>query len=508
MSVFTFCKAKNGEETCQQQDRFFHSSYNPSREAQNFVNSLTCPFKPNVVIAIEPGLSYILPPLKERFPQAEFICISVCDQFDSLGKRTVTDSKGKTFSWDLIIPYTSDENLLAEKLYSFLGEEKLCTCLVASPKTSDDFFPNETGICWKAIKQTILKARDVLYTRSYFSQRWLKNTVKFISYSNHYLGLQSTQKDIIIAASGPSLQGSLPFIKKHRHSFYLIALSSGLSPLLSYGITPDLLLSTDGGFWAKKHINYPGLQNQVSSLVYALPCEAAISSTILQEHSIVPLTYDHSLGKELMDLCHIPYGLVMRNGTVSGTATCLALSLTNKNIYLCGVDLESVAGFQHTQPNQLDMENSTKSKRTRPEESRLVSSQFNSDASLAIYRSWFASESEKLNQRVFRLSHHYIFKNKLGSIKDTDWEEIHIKDTSDTEQLFFTCPEERKAADKISLMKEYIFNNVSSKKWVQELFPLESLLRDRSLDSEETEKYQKQLENKIETLKNDLEKLL
>ena len=76
-------KAKNGSTTCSADNIFIHSSYNPQREAQSFTASLAVDFSPACLLIIEPALSYCLPFLRDRFPQAELACVRLDSAFRS-----------------------------------------------------------------------------------------------------------------------------------------------------------------------------------------------------------------------------------------------------------------------------------------------------------------------------------------------------------------------------------------------------------------------------------------
>ena len=497
MTSLTFSSAKNGEETCSIDGRFFHSAYNPSREAESFVTKLKAPFNPSLVILVEPGLSYVLPFLRGRFPRSKLACIALEKGFDS-----------RREGWDAVIPYQADENSFAESIFCAFGEELLCASLCYSLPMTEQLLDQKNMAAWMAVKKAVLKARDVLYTRSYFSRRWIKNAIRFATRIEHPCGLHAQTRPIIVAASGPSLKDSLPFLKKWRDSYFLLAVSSALSPLLAAGIKPDLTLTSDGGFWAKKHIQYPALKDE--ELVFAATCEAALPSSLLEDAAIIPLTYENSIGKDLLDALSLPYGLAVRNGTVSGTACLLALSLTEKNVYLCGVDLEEATGFQHTQPNQLDIMHASKSGRISGDENRLASSQLNA-GSLAVYRSWFQSQSGQLKNRVFRLSNSYQFKHRLGEISDINWDEFEKREgkasASDSESPF-PLPAPKAERERKKILSDFIKKEISSPKWEKELFILESLLLERSVSDEEKESYRAQLAEKRAAFLNEIGRLL
>lgn len=213
------------------------------------------------------------------------------------------------------------------------------------------------------------------------------------------------------------MQDSIKEIQKHRCDFFLIALSSALRPLLQNDITPDLCISTDGGYWAKEHI-------ASSPIPLALSGESALYGKDFSQ-GIVPLSYGNGPEALLLEKCQITTLPAVRNGTVSGTALELALTLTTGPVFACGLDLSSNKGFQHIQPNALELQSSQNDFRLSTKESRQYKAQL-STGSLEIYKNWFKSKSAIFASRFFRINTPPQIAS-LGTIRDIDWKEYeHI----------------------------------------------------------------------------------
>ena len=486
---FSIEKSKNGEETCSFQGKYLHSKYNPSQEAERFSQALTADFSPLCVFILEGALSYCAKFLKNRFPSAQICVIRFTRFFEKYDSN-----------WDKVFYLYDGDIALSERLFNFLGEERLISSLFFDWTPSKQIFQEENALSWSEIKKAVLKARDVLGTRSYFSKRWLKNSLIFASRIKNVTLLNKTDKPVIIASSGPSLGPSLPFLKKNRSSFYLLAVSSAFMPLRHYGLTPDLVLSSDGGFWAKKHLDFP---ESACKTLFALETESAVPKKILETKKIIPLVYEGSLSKELFDSLKIPYMISERCGTVAGTALIFALNLTTNKVFLVGQDLAPSKGFQHTQPNALENDNARKDFRLKNTETRLTCSRFNSIASLKIYRDWFISNSEYFSKRVFRLSDNFEYEFSLGKIKDISWEEFsRTKAASDfsaqaQNEIHCHIEGEKKARD---LLQKKLLEISKTQKFIEEVFPMDSILIKRELSSEKKEILQKKLKEKISEL--------
>lgn len=459
-----FSDAKNGELTCSLGGKYVHSAYNPSKEAGQFVAGLSAPFNPSAVVVIEPALSYCAPFLRKRFPQATLYAI-----------RTRPFFSAYDGAWDAVF---SADDTLGDRLFNRLGEETICSALFLAWSPSERLFSDEAKQAWQAIKAAVLKSRDVLGTRSFFAKRWIKNAVRFCARIQYPAVLRKGTADILIAASGPSLRTSLPHIAAFRPHFFIIALSSALLPLLHEGVTPDLVLSTDGGFWAKKHLEHYG--DGLPCIPFALAAEGASPAALLETHMVMPLQYDDSIAVPLLRACNIPAMRAARNGTVSGTALDFALALTSGNIYLCGLDLATAQGFQHTQPNALEQYQAAHDDRLRTKHTRLAASAISAQGSLALYRDWFVSVSDRLENRVFRLSNSYAFAHTLGKIRDVGWDIFSASNADKTQQFPSVEPIRLASSDRKKLLAELLPEIFATDRYDRELYPIETLMQKRA----------------------------
>lgn len=407
-----FSESKTGASTCSIDGIYLHSKYNPEAEGERFADEINADFSPLCIIILEPALSYCVKRLRQRFPSCTLCAIRFTDDFKESDRL-----------WDFVF-YGKDCRFfdLSSDLYNVLGEEKLISSLCLDYLPSRKIFNEASQAAWEEIKKAVLKSRDILGTRKYFSKRWIKNSFQQALKIKNVALPQKTSKPVLIAASGPSLLTSLPFIKENRNKFILIALSSAYKPLLREEIQPDFTISTDGGFWAKKHLYFSGFRNDHS--IFALSTEGAFFSKLYENSWIIPLAYEDSFGKKFLQSINCPFIYARRNGSVAGTALELALSLSSSQIFLCGYDQAPSPGMQHVQPNELENRNECSDFRLKTKETRQTASRFNSSASLEIYRNWFISKSESFCSRVSRLSDNYRFANELGAIKDINWKDF------------------------------------------------------------------------------------
>lgn len=473
MKKITFENAKNGSLTCSSNGKYLHSKYNPEHEAENFVQNINFDFLPECILITEPALSYSAKKMKEKFPSAKLIAIRYCHEFDSFNTN-----------FDYVF-YASTEKEIIElqnKLFQSLGETKLLSTGFIQWLPSSNAFSETNNKVWEKIKETLNIAKASLFTNGFFSKKWFLNAIRLIIFSNNFFILKKTENPIVIAASGPSLQSSIPLLKENRTKFHLIALSSAILPLIKNSIIPDLALSTDGGFWAKKHLS---ILKKHPEIPLAIATEGNADTIILKNSKIVPLNYSDGFSKKLFNFLQLKTDNAERNGTVSGTAVNFAENLTNSKIFICGLDLCSSKGYQHTMPNALETFNKQFDFRTSSQETRIVKSIFNSE-SLKIYENWFSDSKRNFTNKVFRLSNNFSFKNNLNTIKDVNFDFFKnfankkINTKFELENIDFN---KKNAKNKIEL---FIENFSSTEEWLKEFFPTEFFSMNHK--KEETEK--------------------
>lgn len=408
MSV-EFIAAKNGGQSAKANGVFLHSAYNPEVEAERFVQSLESSFNPAAVIILEPALSHSASFLRKKFPGAKIGAVRFCQDFKSFDKE-----------WDFCIDADGDIPL-SERLYNALGEEGLFSSLFFEWPPAVRAWPELTKEAWSQIKAALQKAQAALATREHFGRRWLKNKIIFFRNASRTELLQKIERPVVVCASGPSLETALPAIAKERQKIFLCALSSAAGVLAARGIEPDLCLSTDGGYWAKKHLDI--FCNRFKDVPLALATEAACPARLLFERRIVPLCYDDDeLSKRLFSALGMDFIFARRNGTVSGTALELFLDLARGNIYFAGLDLQNSKGMSHARPNALEAISAQSDFRLRPKETRAALRSFKNSA-LELYADWFCSKN--LGQRqVYRIKGQEPFLRTLGAIKDISAEEF------------------------------------------------------------------------------------
>lgn len=389
---FQYSNAKNGTLNCSHNNIFFHSNYNPEKEAERFVNLIDCNYIPEQIIVSEPGLSYISIFLRKKFPNSKLIAMRYCNYFSK-----------EDCLWDTVIYKPED-------IDCFLEDDKFTRTLFLSWSPSEKIFPEAHENFWNYVKEKLKTCSDILATRQYFNFRWLKNSFNFFSNNFYATKLTSTSLPIIIIASGFSLKDSISKIKLNKNNLFIIALSSALNVLIENNILPDMVISTDGGYWAKKHLEIMCKKNL--NIPIGIATESAVPTQLFLNNPIIPLSYNDEISNLFFTTCSIPFNNAKRNGTVAGTAIELALQITDNFVGIIGMDLTTTKGFSHTQPNSLELFNMQNDFYLENQSTRIYKSEL-STGSLDIYATWFRNQNKCFYERLFRIHEN---KNNLRDL--------------------------------------------------------------------------------------------
>ena len=356
-----------------------HSKYNPHKEAEQFASAIEG--NPSIIVITEPGESYLASVLKAKFPSTK--CIAV-----RYSKTAFADSDPL---WDAV--WRPGSGSLPFFLLSHIPDEKLAGTRFISWKAADKAFPDAADIVWKNIRNTIDMLTSIMHTRSFFGNKWLKNTINNFIGLEQPAALQFGTQDFILAGAGPSLE---QLTAAQAAPYSILAVSSACAALTARDIPIDLCISTDAGYWALPHFD-----RLPASVPIAFPLEAAIPASILKTHPCVPLSYNSPLESALFTAANLQPLTARENGTVTGTACELLLRHSGRNIILAGVDLAAAKGFSHAQPHASIARLFAETNRVHPLADALAVQNFAAQ-SLETYRQWFLQLPPESARRLAR----------------------------------------------------------------------------------------------------------
>lgn len=470
-------QSKDGNKTCKIDSIFVHSSYSPVKESQRIAQGIQTNFIPEIIFIVEPCLSYICKDLKEKFPKSKIAVIRIIKEFSEY--NSLFDYSFNYFDFQ-------NEKKLMDYIFDTFGENILAFSYLISWEPVAPLLNDQIIRIFNEYKLLIEKCHSILRTRAFFEKRWIKNSFN-ISKSINKIATISRKGNcnVLVCASGPSLKSVIPFIKKTNP--YIIAVSSAAAPLLQNNIVPDIIISTDGGYWAKKHI-----QKIPKESLLCLAVEGNAPVQIIKNNFIIPIIYNDGIESEIYKSTGLPYINGIRCGTVSGTALFFAKQITSGNIYFSGLDLSITKGFQHTQINNLELLNMPFDNILNSKEKRLCSAEFsNQKISLKIYEDWFSNQENKDN-KIYRIINSA--NNSLGNISDIQVSELENVNFSG-EKPIFTRDTFIPDAKRTNKLINFVTNLKSNEYWLKNAFPTDYLNYTHTYD----ENLKRKLSEKMET---------
>ena len=370
-----------------------HSKYNPQGEANRYVNSLSLNESTRFFVLIEPGLGYMLAPLKKKFPGAKMIVLHagkypcVTENANALTPPETPDAE-----WRAAEGSSVQDFLEAEIGDSQAGEIQLVEWRPALSVFGEDYLAlvRETA---DFIKRSDANARTIIA----FGPRWFRNFFKNLELIKEVIYLPPGNSfplplPLLVTGAGPGLEDVIPVIKNElkRNRLFIVAASSSHAALEAAGIRPGMVISTDGSNWAKYHLH--GLFRSKYKFPLAVTLTAALPSQAELPFLIIS---DGSLWQTLiLNKLNIPFIALPQRGTVTATALDLAFALSPDKIFIAGMDLANRDIRSHARPYGFDLLMEEKAGRMNPvySQSYSRSSALKTGGSYAVYASWFRKQ--------------------------------------------------------------------------------------------------------------------
>ena len=165
-----------------------------------------------------------------------------------------------------------------------------------------------------------------------------------------------SDRPILIAAPGPSLEDAVSLIAELRSRVELWALPSSSLLLRDRGLSPDLLVMTDPGYYSLLHVHF-----SAPSCPLAMPLSAArgawdLPSMSGQRRPAAPflLAQPGLFEKALLEEAGVQAPLIAPHGTVAATAVDLALASTRAPVIAAGLDMCTRDISLHARPSAFD----------------------------------------------------------------------------------------------------------------------------------------------------------
>jgi hypothetical protein len=355
---------------------------------------------------VAPGLNYLTDALAERNPNAKVVALFASEV-------TFREAVARpALSW-----YPGLSRDPEAFLRSVLREEDLLSLRLLVWPPAQRRFPEVSARLLEDAGRTIATLSAGFTTTAASGKRWIRNAAFHASVlDRHPEGdsllrweLRRGTNPVVIAAAGPTLEDSLDEPALRRREVELWALPSALLPLTRRSIVPDLVVTSDPGFYARSHLR----RAFESEIPVAAPITAArnlrrLAGPLALFSNGTPLEELLFSGRELP--------VVPENGSVAGIALELALLIGRDPIVFVGLDGCTSDLRTHARPSELDAYIAGGATRLLPEDAvrfeRLAGSSRiegtspprRVSAALGEYARWFRLRCRSLGGRVRRVN--------------------------------------------------------------------------------------------------------
>jgi hypothetical protein len=398
--------AKNGELTLYRGETALHSRYDPAREAEKYVNSLELEKRDyRCFILIEPGLGYLVPVLRGKFPFARIVSLHCSAFFETQAAASRGTGVENAVSWTPASD-TDLEDFLEETVPDIEADQiRVLEWRPAAAAYGTAF----TGILGRTLAFLKRLSAGRATVRS-FGRRWLRNALRNLDLVRRPVQPRRVDSPVAVCASGPGLERDAPKLAAWKASPsppLVLAVSSSVSCLASTGIVPDIVITTDGGSWALFHLvecfRFFGAETSRPLFI------AALSAALPSQIAAAPVLFlaDGSLWQQyLLRSFGLPFLAFPQRGTVSASALDAAFFLSSGPVCVSGIDFRHYDLLTHSRPYAFDRLREESAYRLNPAYSQAFRREelIRSGGALSVYGSWFKKALPQYPKRLYALS--------------------------------------------------------------------------------------------------------
>jgi len=400
-----------------------HSRYNPEGEAERYINSLSLNEKTRFYILIEPGLGYIIPPLRKKVPGARIIVLHAAERVSSFPAAETAET-AKTASLTAGFPvaewYPGTDVTIQDFLEKEIPDSEAGDMRILEWRPAHVVYGKAYLNLVEETVEFIKRADANTRTGKAFGRKWFRNFFRNINLIGNVLCPVPLSVPLLITGAGPGLEDVIPMIREEhlQGSVFILAVSSSSAALEAGGLFPDMVLSTDGGNWAAFHLYECFRGKHLSQGKAYCSLAASLTAALPSQCGTLPILpiSDGSLWQKLiLEELKIPFIPLPQRGTVSASALDLAFTLTNGDIIISGLDLANRDIRSHARPYSLDRFLEEEEGKLNPVYSQVFkrASLLKDGGSFGIYASWFEKQLAAYPKRLHSLGSNNPLFNSL-----------------------------------------------------------------------------------------------
>ncbi|MFW6274700.1 MAG: 6-hydroxymethylpterin diphosphokinase MptE-like protein [Spirochaetota bacterium] len=382
-----------------------HSKYDPWKEAEKYLRHSSVSADSSIYLLIEPGRGYLTHLLHELNPKAKIIEVHCSQAVEPLQSLELADTE----RWN-----PQCEQNLSAFLAEHIDDLDIGTVSILEWPPAERVFGSLFNEVKTAVRKFLQERRGTIHTTGKFGRLWLRNSLKRAAHMPPLLKNIHVQTPIVIAASGPSLNSTIPLLQQYHRELFILSLPSSISTLRDAGIQPDMIVHSDPGFYAGYHLRCADSAHSIAAAPLfsagyrhsQLPLALLSTATPIEEFFVRELSLNPIR--------------IESHGTVAGIAFQLALqlgrpktgddSLKGPPIIFAGLDFCYDDILAHTRPHSFEKLFYAGHTRFRPIQHIYYARSPRSEAkgkhqtfALERYAGWFQQLGHAYRRKVYRL---------------------------------------------------------------------------------------------------------
>lgn len=332
----------------------FHSRFDPSGEASRYLKDCLGDRRPSCVLILGGSEDWLSEAARQRLPGSLIVSL----QFDPSFRGR--ERPGADMRW------YPDSGALHGFLARVLPERLDGGVAVVSWKPSERAFPAIAGEVLRVLRQALEEFTSDAATTRYWSRLWMENAFRNFLAAERYCLVRRGDTPIVVAAAGPSLETSLEALSPHRGRFRLWALASAAGACIRRGWIPELVVSTDPGYWAERHFDSMFRVSPDPGIPLASHLSARIPRRVLGRSPLVLLAPRDAPENDLAAAAGLPALPSPSRGTSVSDALALAGSGSGGSVIAAGLDMGALDLRSHCRPYGFDIQVMKPERRLRP----------------------------------------------------------------------------------------------------------------------------------------------
>ena len=407
--------ARSGDATVRVNSRYLYSRYDPRRETDRFVEAKVRAFYESVahypacVIVISEGLGYIEDACSRMLPECDLVSIHLTTNLSSTSARKATHTLA--LEGDAGIAARSSARSFSEsRIEALISQLDISQILVVEWEPSVVTFTREYDIVRHAIERVLRRRAADTATVRRWGRLWIRNTLRNCARGPLAAQLPSFNRwPSLVICPGPSALATVESLADAPRRPVIIAVSSALELLNSFGIPPDLIVHTDAGFYSTLHFRnaWNTLCNLQPSFRLVMPLTAAPPPIPVNANTCTTtvVSGNSQVEQAALRAAGLNARIVPEAGTVTTTALRIASLISKGPRFVSGLDLCFDDIRHHSSPHAFDAFLSVGSDRFNPEVTTRLTramdthpesgSRIRRADNLELYAEWFRGRNEE-----------------------------------------------------------------------------------------------------------------